>query len=108
MPDGVVGMWAGDSNENGSLNYLGVLSEVPSIENQVFNDPSNSFLGGPPVGTYGSLGYNVNDVNMDGVTYYLGALSDALYVRDNIFNNPSNSFFGGPPVGTYTFNQQMP
>ena len=108
MQSGIVGMWSGDSNENGSLNYLGALSEVPTLESQVFNDPANSFFGGPPVGTYGSLGYNVTDVNMDGVTYYIGALSDALFIRDNIFNNPSNSLFDGPPVGTFTFNQQIP
>lgn len=108
MPSGLLGMWAGDTNGDGRLNYLGAQSDIPSIRSQVFNDPANSVFGGPPVGTYGSLGYYGSDVNMDGITYYSGAASDVLFVRDNIFNNPSNSVFGGPPVATYVFTQQLP
>jgi len=108
MPSGLTGMWAGDTNGDGKLNYLGAQSDVPSIRSQVFNDPANSIFGGPPVATYGSLGYYATDINMDGVTYYSGGTSDVLQVRNNIFNNPSNSVFGGPPVSTYTFIQQLP
>ncbi len=108
MQNGVLGMWAGDANEDGRLNYLGSISDVPFVRSQVFNDPNNSVFGGPPVATYGAMGYHETDINMDGFTYFSGALSDILFIRDNIFNNPSNSIFGGPPVATYVFTQQIP
>lgn len=108
MPSGLAGMWAGDTGRDGRLNYLGGQSDVPAIRAQVFNDPANSIFGGPPVATYGSLGYYDTDINMDGATYYSGASSDVLSIRNNIFNNPSNSVFGGPPVATYIFTQQLP
>jgi hypothetical protein len=108
MPSGMLGMWAGDSTGNGLLNYLGAQSEIPSIRSQVYNDPNNSVFGGPPIGTYLSLGYNATDINMDGHTVYSGPTTDVLIIRNNIFNNPSNSVFGGPPTGTYNFTQQLP
>lgn len=108
VPENTVAMWAGDSNNDGRLNYLGALSDVPNIRSQVFNDPNNSIFGGPPVATYGSLGYYTSDINMDGMSFYAGGTSDVLTIRNNIFNNPSNSVFGGPPVATFTFTQQLP
>ncbi len=108
MPSGILGMWAGDANGDGRLNYSGALSDVPTIRSQVFNDPDNSVFGGPPTATYPSEGYFGTDTDMDGVTVYSGATSDVLYLRNNIFNNPSNSVFGGPPTATYVFIQQLP
>jgi len=108
MQSGVVGMWSGDANGDGRSNYLGGVSDIPSIRSQVFNDPNNSVFGGPPVATYQSQGYNITDVNMDGITVYSGSESEILYVRNNIFNNPSNYVFGGPPTATYVFIQQLP
>ncbi len=108
MPNGTLGLWAGDASEDGRLNFLGALSEIQPIRSQVFNDPDNSVFGGPPVATYQSIGYNATDTNMDGVTVFSGPTSDTLLVRDNIFNNPSNSVFGGPPIGTFLFIQQLP
>ncbi|WP_299886069.1 glycosyl hydrolase [uncultured Lacinutrix sp.] len=108
MPNGVVAMWAGDTNGDGRLNYSGALSDVPGIRSQVFNDPDNSVFGGPPVASYQSEGYNGTDVDMNGLTVYSGGSSDVLHVRNNIFNNPSNSIFGGPPTSTYLFTQQLP
>ncbi len=108
MPSGILGMWTGDANNDGRLNYLGAFSESPSIRNQVFTDTNNSVFGGPPSPSYSSLGYFNTDVDMNGSTKYLGTLSDVLSVRNNIFNNPSNSVFGGPPSPTYLFLQQLP
>jgi len=108
MSSGVMGMWSGDSSGDGRLNYSGGLSDAPIVRSQVFNDPNNSFLGGPPVASYPSQGYYKTDVNMDGVTVYSGAESDVLFIRNNIFNNSSNSFLGGPPTSTYIFTQQLP
>ena len=105
---GVLAMWAGDANQDGRLNYLGALSDIPSIRSQVFNDPDNSIFGGPAVATYLSAGYNTTDIDLDGNTVYSGATSDVLFIRNNIFNNPSNSVFGGPAVATYVFTQQLP
>ncbi|WP_299892276.1 hypothetical protein [uncultured Lacinutrix sp.] len=108
MPNGAVGMWAGDSDGDGNLSYSGTLSDVPTIRSQVFNDSNNSVFGGPPVASYPSQGYFGTDADMDGVTLYSGVSSDVLHVRNNIFNNPSNSVFGGPPISTFVFSQQLP
>ena len=108
MPTDTLAMWAGDGNGDGRLNYSGGLSDVPSIRSQVFNDPSNSVFGGPPVASYQSVGYNLADANMDGLTIYSGGNSDVLNIRNNIFNNPLNSVFGGPPSAGYLFTQQLP
>ena len=108
MPIGILGMWAGDANNDGLLNYLGAFSDVPFVRSQVFNDPNNSVFGGPPVASYSSQGYHNTDVNMNGVTVYSGGSSDVLSIRNNIFNNSLNSVFGGPPVATYTFIEQLP
>jgi len=108
MPSGVVAMWSGDSSGDGRLSYSGGVSDTPLIRSQVFNDPNNSFLGGPPVASYPSQGYYKTDINMDGLTIYSGAESDVLRIRNNIFNNSSNSFLGGPPTSTYIFTQQLP
>ncbi len=108
MPINTLGMWAGDANGDGQLNYLGAASEIPAIRSQVFNDPNNSVFGGPPIGTFPSAGYHLTDINMDGNTVFSGVTTDVLIIRNNIFNNPSNSVFGGPPIGTYLFVQQLP
>ncbi len=108
LTSGDMALWAGDANNDGRLNYLGSFSENPSIRAQVLNDPDNSVFGGPPVPTYGSLGYYNTDVDMNGVTKYLGSATDVLHIRNNTFNNPSNSVFGGPPVPTFVFIQQLP
>ena len=108
MPTNILGMWSGDANGDGVLNYLGGLSDLPLIRSQVFNDPNNSVFGGPPVATYISVGYTGTDIDLDGNSVYSGAINDVLYIRNNIFNNPSNSVFGGPPVATYIFTQQLP
>ena len=76
IPSVVVGMWAGDANGDGRSNYLGGVSDIPSIRSQVFNDPNNSVFGGPPVATSQSQGYNITDVNMDGITVYSGSESE--------------------------------
>jgi hypothetical protein len=36
MPTDILGMWAGDVNNDGRLNNLGANSETPSISSQVF------------------------------------------------------------------------
>ncbi len=108
MPSGILGMWAGDANGDGRLNYSGAQSDVPFIRSQVFNDPNNTVFGGPPTATYPSTGYFPTDTDMNGETVYSGAGSDVQHVRNNIFNNPSNSVFGGPPTATYIFTQQLP
>jgi hypothetical protein len=108
MPSDLVGMWSGDVNNDGRLNYIGANSESPFISGQVFNDPDNSLFGGPPVGSYKSEGYFDTDVDMNGETIYIGANSDIPFISSNIFNNPSNSLFGGPPISTYEFLEQLP
>ncbi|WP_375238150.1 hypothetical protein [Aurantibacter sp.] len=108
MPTNILGMWAGDVNNDGKINYIGVESEIPFISSHVFNDPDNSLFGGPPTATYSSLGYYSSDIDLNGQTIYIGVSSDIPFLSGNIFNNPSNSLFGGPPTATYTFTQQLP
>jgi hypothetical protein len=108
MPSSKVAMWSGDVNDDGRLNYIGANSEIPFISSQVFNDPDNSLFGGPPIATYGSLGYFNTDVDMNGETTYIGGNSEITFISNNIFNNPSNSLFGGPPTATFEFLEQIP
>ena len=108
LTSGKKALWTGDTNQDGSISYIGAISDIISLRSQVFNDPDNTVFGGPPVATYGSLGYYNTDIDMNGYSYYLGSLSDVSIIRTNIFNNPSNTIFGGPSVATYVFSQQLP
>ena len=108
MGSGTFGLWAGDANGDGKINYLGAASDALNVRSTVFNDPNNTVFGGPPVANYGSLGYTNSDINLTGQTYYIGALSDVLSLRSNILSHPSNSIFGGPPTATYIFTEQLP
>ena len=108
MGSGTFGLWAGDANGDGKINYLGAASDALNVRSTVFNDPNNTVFGGPPVANYGSLGYTNSDINLTGQTYYIGALSDVLSLRSNILSHPSNSVFGGPPTATYIFIEQLP
>ncbi|MBC8754666.1 matrixin family metalloprotease [Kordia sp. YSTF-M3] len=100
MPSDVIAMWAGDCNEDNSLQYSGTSPDTPNILSAVLNDAGN-FLNFP---TYSITAYNTNDANMDGIIQYSGTNPDTPFVLQNVLAHPSN-FLG---FSTYQIIEQLP
>ncbi|NQY28649.1 MAG: fibronectin type III domain-containing protein, partial [Flavobacteriaceae bacterium] len=100
MSSGVVGMWAGDTNGDGVVQYSGATPDSPNILSYVLNDVGN-FLGLP---TYSSSGYNMRDVDMNGSTQYSGATPDTPFILQNALSHSGN-FLG---LSTYSITEQLP
>ena len=86
MPVSTIGMWSGDTNGEGIVQYSGATPEGPVILSYVLNDPSN-FLNLP---TFSISGYSDTDVDMDGQTQYAGGTSEMPIILQNVLENPSN------------------
>ena len=86
MPSGVIGMWGGDADGTGTVQYSGTNPESTSILSYVLNSPSN-FLGLP---SFPISGYSDNDVNMDGQTQYTGSTPELPFILQNVLSNPGN------------------
>jgi hypothetical protein len=71
---GVYGLWDGDANGDGVVNYLGGTTDRSSIVSQ---------LGATSLGTTIS-GYYNNDLNMNGSVAYLGGTSDRSVIVNNL------------------------
>ncbi|MBQ4821720.1 matrixin family metalloprotease [Aquimarina sp. MMG016] len=102
MPEGVIAMWAGDANADGTINLIGGANDTNEVRDTVLNDPINQviqFYG------FNVTGYNDADVNLTGGTQIIGSNNDANLVRDNILNHPINTF-----IQFYGFNitEQLP
>jgi Leucine-rich repeat (LRR) protein len=100
MPDGVIAMWAGDCNDDGSVQYSGTSPDTPDILSAVLNDAGN-FLSFP---TYSITEYNTNDINLDGIIQYSGTDPDTPYILQNVLAHPDN-FLG---FSTYQITGQIP
>jgi hypothetical protein len=100
MPSGTLGMWSGDVDGNGIVQYEGANSDTPSILSFVLNDPAN-FLN---LQTHIVTGYNDFDINMDGNTQYVGGNADTPIILENILDHPGNFL----NLNTYPINEQLP
>ena len=100
MGSGVFGLWAGDSNNDSSIQYSGSTPDTPSILSFVLNDSGN-FLNLP---TYAVTGYFNGDVNMDGNTQYAGTSPDTPSILQNVLSHPGNFL----NFSTYLITQQLP
>ena len=89
MPVGMQGMWTGDANGDGKVNFTGADNDTNTIRDVVLNNPLNIIIQ-----FYGFTvsGYNNSDINMTGGTNISGANNDANVLRDNILNHPINQF----------------
>ncbi|WP_299275442.1 hypothetical protein [uncultured Psychroserpens sp.] len=100
MPIGIQGLWAGDTNSDGIVQYSGGMPDTPGVLSYVLNDPAN-FLNLP---THQTSGYSNTDVNMDGVTQYAGSNSELPFVLQNVLSYPAN-FLG---LSTWPIEEQLP
>ncbi len=100
MPSGILGMWAGNANNDAIIQSLGINSDNPSILTEVVTNSGN-FFGFP---TYVINGYNNKDLNMDGQTQALGTNSETPLILQNTLVHPNN-FFG---FSTYQIIEQLP
>jgi len=100
MPNGKVGMWAGNVDGDTGVQYSGTNPDVPGILSKVLNAPGN-FLNFP---TYVVSGYNTDDINMDGNTQYSGTNPDTPLILQNVLAHPGNFL----NFSTYQIKEQLP
>jgi len=100
MPTNIVGMWAGNVNNDSVIQYSGVSPDTPDILSKVLNDAGN-FLNFP---TYVVNGYNADDIDMDGNTQYSGTNPDVPYILQNVLSHPGNFL----NFSTYQIIEQLP
>ncbi|MBO6880935.1 hemagglutinin protein [Winogradskyella sp.] len=100
LASGSTALWAGDTNNDGSVQFSGGNSDVNILKDFILNHPSN------PLGflTVAINGYFNQDVNMDGIAKFSGTSNDSNAIKDIILNHPGN-FLNIP---TFTINTQVP
>lgn len=97
---GTMTMWAGDTNNDGSVVYVGSTTDITPISTEVFLNPANTgFSASMPF-----PGYNAGDTNMDGQTLYVGSATDITPISLSVFFNPANTTF----QGSFVLNEQVP
>lgn len=87
MPIGILGLFAGDINNNTQTRYLGPSNDTSSLKNTVLSaigNVSNSNY-------YPYAAYNSGDINMDGLVRYAGPNNDKVILKTIIINHPNNS-----------------
>ncbi len=109
MPSGILGMWAGNANDEDSdgikrVIFLNTGAESVEIKQQVLDVSAAESPFGPSV-FYKPVGYYVEDINMDGEVIFLNAGNELLFIRDNILAHPGNAVFNSV---FYTIIEQMP
>ncbi|WP_430408496.1 leucine-rich repeat domain-containing protein [Kordia sp.] len=95
-----LGMWTGNTNGDGIIQYLGTDPDTPSILSIVLNDAGN-FLNFP---TYSVTGYTEIDVDMNGNVQYTGVLPDTPIILQNVLTHPGNFL----NFSTYSIQEQLP
>ncbi len=100
LSNGDMALWAGNVNNDTSVQYSGTTPDTPSILSEVLNNPGN-FLNFP---TYVVNGYNIHDVNMDGNTQYTGTSPDTPILLQNVLAHPGNFL----NFSTYQILEQLP
>jgi surface protein len=100
MPAGILGMWAGNANNDAIIQYSGTDPDTPSILSEVLNDDGN-FLNFP---TFTITGYMNQDINMDGNTQYSGTNPDTPIILQNALAHPGNFL----NFSTYQIIEQLP
>ena len=99
--NGKMALWAGDANNNGSIEFSGINNDSNTIRDTILADTSNA-LG---LMTFISNdSYSTSDLNMDGEIKYSGAQNDSNISKDNIMVHPSNT----SRDKTFTITQQIP
>ncbi len=100
MPTNILGMWAGNVNNDLVVQYSGTNPDTPSILSEVLNHFGN-FLNFP---TFTISAYNVHDINLDGNVQYSGTNPDTPLILQNILAHPGNFL----NFSTYQITEQLP
>ncbi len=102
MPSNVFGLWAGDVNGDGVIQYAGAgVLDTPNLLAFILNDGTN-FLNIP---TWEVTSYNNYDVDMSGATQFAGAGTlDTPLILQNILSFQGN-FLG---LSTWQIVEQLP
>ncbi|MBU2929106.1 leucine-rich repeat domain-containing protein [Winogradskyella psychrotolerans] len=86
MPAGILGMWAGNINGDGVVQFSGATPDASGILANVLNDTGN-FLN---FSTFVINGYTTNDIDINGAAQYEGGSADAPLILQNVLAHPSN------------------
>jgi len=98
---GVMALWAGDADGNGSVEYATPSSDITPISNAVLNDVGN------PSGftNYIVSGvYDIADVDLNGNIEYATPASDITPISGSVLNHPGNP----SQFTNYIVNEQLP
>ncbi|TYA56704.1 hemagglutinin protein [Formosa maritima] len=88
MPNGVFGLWTGDSNISNQIKFSGSNNGSNVIKDFILADPANAFNST----TFSSMGYLNIDINMDGIGKFSGSGNDSNIIKDNVLAHPDNGF----------------
>lgn len=86
---GINMLWSGNGNSDSKVTFQGSGSDILTITNTVFSDPSNAAF----QLSFPSMGYHIGDYNLDGTVIYQGSGSDILSITQSVFGNPANVNF---------------
>ena len=87
MPNGVLGMWAGDASGNGQIRFLGPGNDLNNLKGYIINDPGNT----SGSASYPVSGYSNSDLNLNGQARFLGPGNDNNILKNIILSNPENT-----------------
>ena len=90
VTSGVMALWAGNSDQNGSIVYVGSGTDVTELSITVLLDPGND---GVFSNSYPVEKYHRADLNMDGKVVYVGAGTDQTIISLNVLLHPTNTSF---------------
>lgn len=100
LGNGVMALWGGDINGNGSVRYLGFGNDTNVLKSTVLNDAGNT----NDSNLYQFTGYDNADVNLNGRVRYLGFGNDTNIIKNIILNNPNNT----NNSNIFTITEQLP
>ncbi|PHS03672.1 MAG: hemagglutinin protein [Kordia sp.] len=101
MPNGAVGMWAGNAGADTSVRYQGSGNDTNTIKDNVLADVDNITSSN----LHSFTGYNYADVNLDGTIRYQGSGNDSNTIKDVILAHPNNQ---SSPSNLFLILEQLP
>ncbi len=104
MPDGIVGMWAGDVNVDDKVIFLNTGAESVDVKQLVLDVSAVESPFGASV-FYKPQGYYDEDIDMDGQVIFLNAGNELIYIKDNVLAHPNNQIFNSV---FFTIQGQLP
>ena len=100
MPANILGMWAGDVNNDGLIRYLGPSNDGVSIKTTVLDYSGNTTQSN----FYPFTSYNNADINLNGQVRYLGPGNDTNMLKTILQSHPGNTTLSN----FFPFTQQLP